>query len=96
MNYFSSDDCFQTSYPLGLVFYKTYPEEEMECLESILGNLVDFSENNIEYFVKKFSSIIRNMESYKIGNTTYSIYLSKDGIYEIESDEDGEIQIAQI
>ncbi|MEH7502922.1 hypothetical protein V7152_13085 [Neobacillus drentensis] len=96
VNYFSSDDFFQTSIPLGLLFYKTYPEEEMEKLESILGDQVDFSQNNIEYYVEQFSSIIRNMKSAKIGNTTYSIFLSKEGLYEFESDENGEIQIIQI
>lgn len=87
---FSSDDFFNQRYVVDTP-YKTFPEDEQVRLRHSLINKVDFSENSIEYFVEKFSEIIRAMKSDRIGKSTYSIYLTKEGMFEFEVDEYGKV-----
>lgn len=86
--YFSSDDYFQQRKPLEL-FYKTFPNKEMLDLRTFLINEVDPSQKEIPYYIQKFSAAIRRINHPMVGKTTYSVYLSRDNICEMDIDEDG-------
>lgn len=92
---FSSDDFFNRRYLVDTP-YKTFPEYEEVRLGHSLSDKVDFSKNSIEYFVKKFSEIIRDMRSDMIGKSTYSIYLTKESMFEFEVDEYGKVDCNEI
>lgn len=88
--YFSSDDDFQKKYPLEF-FFKSFPNTEALNLRSYLTNQVDCSNNDINYYIQKFSSAIRKIsnDNDMVGNTAYSIFLSKKEIWEIDISENG-------
>ena len=68
----------------------------MVYLGNHLKNQVDCSKKDVNYFIRKFSSAIRRMNNDKVGSTTYSIFLSKEGIFEIDSNEQGEFKVQEI
>lgn len=87
--YFSSDDNFQKKYPLEF-FYKTFPNTETLTLRDYLTTEVDRSNNDVNYCIQKFSFAIRKINNDMVGNTAYSIFLSRKGVWEIDIDENGE------
>ncbi|WP_336866715.1 hypothetical protein [Peribacillus frigoritolerans] len=95
VTYFSSDDAFQKSNPLDF-FYKTFPNTEMMYLRNYLINEVDATRTEMNYFIIKFSSAIRQINNEKVSKTAYSLFLTKDGLFEIDVDEDGMIKIVQM
>jgi hypothetical protein len=90
--YFSSADHFKKRYPLDF-FYKTFPDTEMLNLGNYLKYQVDLSRNDVDYFIEKFSSAIKEINNNKISRSVYSIYLTKDKIAEIDINEKGEYKI---
>ncbi|KAF0824657.1 hypothetical protein V7200_17015 [Cytobacillus firmus] len=90
--YFSSDDEFQKGHPLDF-FYKTFPNTEMKYLRNYLENHVDTSKKNLKYYLKRFSSAIRQINSEKVSRNAYAIFLSKNGLFEIEIDQHGKFKI---
>ncbi|WP_349729987.1 hypothetical protein [Peribacillus frigoritolerans] len=95
VTYFSSDDAFQKSNPLDF-FYKTFPNTEMMYLRNYLINEVDATRTDMNYFIIKFSSAIRQINNEKVSKTAYSLFLTKDGLFEIDIDGDGMIKIVQM
>ncbi|MCK1983769.1 MULTISPECIES: hypothetical protein [Peribacillus] len=95
VTYFSSDDAFQKSNPLDF-FYKTFPNTEMMYLRNYLINEVDATRTDLNYFIIKFSSAIRQINNEKVSKTAYSIFLTKNGLFEIDIDEDGMIKNVQM
>jgi hypothetical protein len=95
VTYFSSDDAFQKSNPLDF-FYKTFPNTEMMYLRNYLINEVDATRTDMNYFIIKFSSAIRQINNEKVSKTAYSLFLTKDGLFEIDVNEDGMIKIVQM
>lgn len=95
VTYFSSDDAFQKSHPLDF-FYKTFPNTEMIYLRNYLINEVDATRTDLNYFIIQFSSAIREINNEKVSKTAYSIFLTKNGLFEIDIDEDGIIKIVQM
>ncbi|MGM7723178.1 hypothetical protein [Metabacillus sp. Hm71] len=95
VTYFSSDDHFQKGHPLEF-FYKTFPNTEMVYLQRYLVNEIDVSKKNIDYYIRKFSSAIRQINNQKVSKNAYSIYLSKEGLFETEIDENGRFKIIQL
>jgi hypothetical protein len=95
VTYFSSDDAFQKSHPLDF-FYKTFPNTEMMYLRNYLINEVDATRTDLNYFIIQFSSAIRQINNEKVSKTAYSIFLTKNGLFEIDIDEDGIIKIVQM
>ncbi|MGE7588616.1 hypothetical protein [Peribacillus sp. NPDC101480] len=95
VTYFSSDDAFQKSHPLDF-FYKTFPNTEMMYLRNYLINEVDATRTDLYYFIIQFSSAIRQINNEKVSKTAYSIFLTKNGLFEIDIDEDGIIKIVQM
>jgi hypothetical protein len=92
---FSSDDFFNKRYLVDTP-YKAFPEEENIRLANALTEKVDFTKNNMEYFVKKFSEIIRDMHSDMIGKSTFSIFVTKESMFEFEVDKDGKVTWREI
>ena len=95
VTYYSSDDAFQKSNPLDF-FYKTFPNTEMMYLRNYLINEVDATRTDMNYFIIKFSSAIRQINNEKVSKAAYSLFLTKDGLFEIDVDEDGMIKIVQM
>lgn len=95
VTYFSSDDDFQTGNLLEF-FYKTFPNTEMEILRNYLIKEVDSNKKNIKYYIRKFSSAIRRINNLKVGKNAYAIYLSKNGLLEIEINEHGKFNMVPI
>lgn len=95
VTYFSSDDNFQKSNLLDF-FYKTFPNTEMMYLRRFLLNEVDVSRRNINYFIRKFSSAIRQINNEKVSKNAYSIFLSKKGLFEIDIDKNGKFEMVQM
>jgi hypothetical protein len=93
--YFSSDDDFQKRYPLEF-FYKTFPNTETSNLRAYLTNEVDCSQHDVNYFLQKFSSAIRRINHEMVGNTTYSIFLSREEVWEIDINENGDPHFKKI
>ncbi|PEZ76293.1 hypothetical protein CN380_21065 [Bacillus sp. AFS017274] len=94
VTYFSSDDDFQKGNPLDF-FYKTFPNTEMMYLRNYLINEVDDTRTDMNYFIIKFSSAIRQINNEKVSKDTYSLFLTQNGLFEIDVDEDGIIKIDQ-
>jgi Proteasome subunit len=95
VTYFSSDNDFQKGNLLEF-FYKTFPNSEMESLRNFLINGVDSSNKSLEYYIRKFSLAIRQINHIKVGKTAYAIFLSKKGLLEMEINEKGKFQIVPI
>ncbi|WP_026575028.1 hypothetical protein [Bacillus sp. UNC438CL73TsuS30] len=95
VTYFSSDDDFQKGNLLDF-FYKAFPNTEMTFLREFLINEVEVSKKNIKYYIRKFSSAIRQINNSKVSKNTYSIFLSKKGLLEIEINEQGKYTIVPI
>lgn len=95
VTYFSSDDHFQKSNLLDF-FYKTFPNTEMMDLRRFLLNEVDVSKTNINYYIRKFSSAIRQINNEKVSKNAYSIFLSKTGLFEMEIEMDGKYKMVQM
>ena len=86
--YFSSDDHFQSRKPLE-IFYKAFPTKEMVNLRTFLINKVDYSQNEIPYYIQKFSAAIRMINHPMVGKNTYAVYLSRNDFFEVEINEYG-------
>jgi hypothetical protein len=95
VTYYSSDDDFQKGNLLEF-FYKTFPNTEMEFLRNFLIREVDISKKSIKYYIRKFSSAIRQMNNEKVSKNTYSIFLSKEGLLEFEINEHGKFTTVPI
>jgi hypothetical protein len=95
VSYFSSDDDFQKSYPLDY-FFKTFPNTEMVYLRNFLKNEVDNSRKDINYYLHKFSSAIRQINNKKVSKNTYSLVLSQKGLFEVDINEEGVFTISAI
>jgi Proteasome subunit len=95
VTYFSSDDDFQKGNLLEF-FYKTLPNTEMEFLRNFLIKEVDISKKNLKYYIRKFSSAIREINNVKVSKNAYAIFLSKKGLLEIEINEQGKFTIVPI
>ncbi|WP_186328628.1 hypothetical protein [Bacillus sp. X1(2014)] len=95
VTYFSSDDDFQTGNLLEF-FYKTFPNTEMEFLRNYLIKEVDSSKKNIKYYIRKFSTAIRRINNVKVGKSAYAIFLSKNGLLEMEINEQGKFNMVPI
>ncbi|KKI91481.1 hypothetical protein WQ54_14515 [Bacillus sp. SA1-12] len=95
VTYFSSDDHFQKGKPLDF-FYKAFPNTEMVYLQRFLVNEIDVSKNNIDYYIRKFSSAIRQINNEKVSKNAYSIFLSNKGLFESDIDENGRFEMIQL
>ncbi|MCI2255626.1 hypothetical protein L2D08_14735 [Domibacillus sp. PGB-M46] len=95
VTYYSSDDHFQKSSSIDF-FYKTFPNTEMMYLRSYLMNEVDVSRTDINYFIRKFSSAIRQINNEKVSKNAYAIFLSKQGLFEIDINKNGSIKVKQM
>ncbi|MGM0875868.1 MAG: hypothetical protein ACQEWV_14010 [Bacillota bacterium] len=95
VSYFSSDNDFQKSYPLEY-FYKTFPNTEMVYLRHFLKKEVDNSRTDINYYIHKFSSAIRQINNKKVSKNTFSLFLSQKGVFEVEINEEGVFTISEI
>jgi hypothetical protein len=95
VRYFSSDEDFQKGNLLEF-FYKAFPNTEMKFLRRFLINEVDVNMKNIKYYIRKFSSAIRQINNAKVSKNSYSIFLSKKGLLEIEINDQGKFTIVPI
>jgi len=95
VTYFSSDDDFQNGNLLEF-FYNAFPNTEMTFLRRFLINEVDVNMKKIKYYIRKFSSAIRQINNAKVSKNAYSIFLSKKGLLEIEINEQGKFTIVPI
>lgn len=87
----TSDDNFEVEVPVELPF-KAEPEEESRKLKEYLQNQINFTSDSLEYLVCEFSHAIRNVKNDNVGNSTFSIFLSKrHGLLGVEVDEKGNI-----
>ena len=92
VTYFSSDDDFRKGNLLEF-FYKAFPTSEMENLRKFLINEVDVNKKSLKYYIRKFSTAIRQINNAKVSKNAYSIFLSKKGLLEIDINEQGEFNI---
>lgn len=81
--YFSSDDNFTKHSPLQ-VFFKTFPNKEMPLLRDFLTYQIDYSKQDIDYFVQKFTLAIRRLKNRYVSKNAYAVYLSQAEILEIK------------
>ncbi|MEH7117367.1 hypothetical protein V7128_08085 [Neobacillus vireti] len=95
VTYFSSDDDFQKGNLLEF-FYKAFPNSEMKFLRKFLINEVDVNKKNINYYIRNFSLAIRQINNEKVSKNAYSIFLSKNGLLEIQINEQGKFTIIPV
>lgn len=95
VTYFSSDYDFRKGYLLEF-FYKTFPTSEMQDLRKFLINEVNVNKSSLKYYIRKFSTAIRQINNAKVSKNAYSIFLSKKGLLEIDINEQGKFNIVPI
>ncbi|OCA91801.1 hypothetical protein A8F95_19750 [Bacillus wudalianchiensis] len=93
--YFSSNDHFQKSHSLSF-FYKTFPHKEMPQLRNFLIREIDYSVQDVNYFIPKFFSAITSINDDKVGSTAYAVFLSRKGAFEVDIDIKGEYKVQHI
>ncbi|UOE54931.1 hypothetical protein [Cytobacillus oceanisediminis] len=71
--------------------FKVEPPTEEEKVKKYLGYKIEQFANfkNVEDFVLTFSEAIRNIDNKKVSQSTYSVYLSTQGFYKFEVEDDG-------